>query len=75
MGSSDLGDDLDESFVDVLDGGSVAIVVEVDLDEGLRILGESEEDGEDGGLLLDGGSSHLEDGEEDLVEEDFDLFL
>lgn len=62
-------------FVDVVERGAIAIVVEVDVDERLRVLREASKDGEEDRLLPHGRIAHLEDREEDLVEEDLDLLL
>lgn len=75
MGTAHLGDDLNDPLVDVFERGPVAVVVEVDLDQRLRVLRQARENVEDERLLFDGGRSHLENGEEDLVEQDLDLFL
>lgn len=75
MGSGDLGDDLHQLFVHVQDRRSITVVIEVDLDERLGILGKPEEDVEDGGFLSEGERRQLEDRQEDFVQKDFDLFL
>lgn len=75
MGGPDAGDDVDESFVDVVERGTVAVVVDVDLDQSLWVQPQPTEDGEQKGLLSDRRVSHFEDGKEDLVQENFNLFL
>lgn len=62
-------------FVDVFGGVPIAVIVEVDLHEGLRILSQSIEHGEQDRLLPQGRSPHLKNGQEDLIEKDLDLFL
>ena len=62
-------------LVDVVRGLAVAVVVEVDLDQRLRVLAQAPEHTHDDGLLLQRRRLHLEDRNENLVEKHFNLFL
>lgn len=75
LGSTDARYDIDESLVNVVQGGSIAIVIDVHFDESLWIQAESCKNVQENKLLPDGGIAHLQYGQEDLVEQDLDLFL
>lgn len=75
MSRANLSNDLDKALVNVLDRRPVAVVVEIDLDERLRVLREPEEDIENERLLFDSRRSHLEDRQENLVQKNLDFFL
>ncbi len=73
-GDGEPGQIFDDYLEDVV-SVSVAVVVEVRLDQRPRIRTESVEDSHDTQLLRQGGSSPRQEGEIDLVQKDFDLFL
>jgi hypothetical protein len=62
-------------FVDVVERGTIAVVVEVDVDERLRVLSETTNEGKKEALLPNRRIAHLKDGKKDLVEEHLDFLL
>ena len=65
---TDLGNDIHELFIDVLEGCSITVVVDVHLDQRLWVLAQTDEDAEDEGFLADRRVSHLEYRDEDFVQ-------
>jgi hypothetical protein len=65
----------DALFVNVVHRLAVAVVVEVYLNKGLRILEEPGEHAEDDAFLLQGRGLHLQDRDKDLMQKHFNLFL
>ena len=70
-------DDIPENllFIYVIHSFTIAIIIEVDLDEGPRVFAKTLQHAQNDGLLLQRGCFHLQDRDEDLMEEHFDLFL
>jgi hypothetical protein len=62
-------------LVDVVNRLAVAVVVEINLNESLWVLAKLNKHAQEDALLLESGCLHLEYGDEDLVQEHFDLFL
>jgi hypothetical protein len=55
-------------FEDVVGRGRVAVIVDVEIDERLRVLTDTRDHGDHDGLLLERCGLELKDGDEDLVE-------
>jgi hypothetical protein len=62
-------------FIDIIRRFAVTIIIEIYLNQSLRILAQSGQHAEDYGLLLKSGCSHFKNGNEDLMQENFDFFL
>jgi hypothetical protein len=75
MSLSEPTDDVDEPFVNVFHRRPVAIVIDIDVHQRLRILTQTKVGGEQRRLLTKGRMTHFQDGDIDLVEQDLDLFL
>ena len=72
---TDLRNDIHEFLIDILQGGSITIVIDIQLDQSLRILTDSNKDTENQRFLSNGRMSHFEYRDKDLVQQDFNLFL
>jgi len=42
MSLTNLGDDVHNLFVNIVDGGSIAVVVDINFDQSLRVLAQSD---------------------------------
>jgi hypothetical protein len=75
MRLTDLGDNVHELLVDILQRGTVAIVVDVELDKGLGVLTQADKDSEDERFLANGRVLHFQYRDEYFVQQHLDLFL
>jgi len=75
MRLTDLRNDIHEFLVDVFKGCSITIVIDIQFDQSLGILTDSNKDTEDQRFLSNCRMSHFEYRDKDLVQQDFNLFL
>ena len=62
-------------LVNVVYGLTITVVIEINFHQGLRLLAKPLKHAKNYGFLLQRRSFHFDDRNEDLMEEDFDLFL
>lgn len=68
-------DDIALLFVNVIHCLTITVVIEINFHQGLRLLAKPLKHAKDNRFLLQRRSLHFDDRNEDLMEEDFDLFL